>query len=158
MSEASSSPLSTRFQLDPAADGLELAQRWAEARFAGGFPERVRAYPTDMDRGRMTVRCDLDPGHANFIGLVHGGVTATLADIAGGGAAMTLLKSGEHLLSTDLQLRFLNAAPIDAGHLIAEGRAAYVDPRKVVAEITISLPDGRMVAHGSAAVAIRRQG
>ncbi|WP_262422917.1 PaaI family thioesterase [Brevundimonas denitrificans] len=70
---------------------------------------------------------------------------------------MTLLKPGEHLLSTDLSLRFLNAAPIEADHLIAEARAAYADPRKVVTEVTVSLPDGRAVAHGTAAVSIRRR-
>ena len=156
MSEPSPS-LASRFQLDPTADGLELARRWTEARFAGGFAERLRAWPTEVERGRMVIRCDLDPGHANFVGLVHGGVTAALVDIAGGGVAMTLLKPGEHLLSTDLTLRFLNAAPIDADHLIAEGRAAYADPRKVVAEVTVALPDGRVVAHGTAAVSIRRR-
>ena len=53
--------LASRFQLDPAADGLELAWRWAEARFAGGFAERLRARPTEVERGRMVIRCDLIP-------------------------------------------------------------------------------------------------
>lgn len=149
--------LASRFRLDPQADGLELARRWAEARFVGGFTERLRAWPVEVGEGRMVVRCDLDDGHANFVGLVHGGVTAALVDIAGGGAAMTLLKPGEYLLSTDLNLRFLNAAPIDAGHLMVESRAAYADPRKVVAEVTVALPDGRVVVHGTAAIAIRRR-
>ncbi len=149
--------LASRFRLDPDADGLELARRWVEARFAGGFTERLRAWPVEVGEGRMVVRCDLDEGHANFVGLVHGGVTAALVDIAGGGAAMTLLKPGEHLLSTDLNLRFLNAAPIEAGALIVEGRAVYADPRKVVAEVAVALPDGRVVAHGTAAIAIRRR-
>lgn len=149
--------LASRFRLDPGADGLELARRWAEARFAGGLPERLRAYPVAVERGRMTVRCDLDPGHANFVGLVHGGVTAALADIAAGGAAMTLLKPGEHLLSADLNLRFLNPAPLDGGVLTAEGRAAYADPRKVVAEVVLALAGGHVIAHATAAVAIRRR-
>jgi hypothetical protein len=39
-----------------------------------------------------------------------------------------------------MSLRFLNAAPIGCGRLIAEGRAVYGDSRKVVAEVTISTP------------------
>lgn len=148
-------PLASRFRLDPAADGLELARRWMEARFAGGFPERLQAYPIEIERGRIVVRCELDAGHANFVGLVHGGVTAALVDIAGGGAAMTLLKPGEHLLSTDLHLRFLNAAAINSGYLRVEGRAAYDDPRKVVAQVTITTPDNTVIVSGSAAIAIR---
>lgn len=143
------------FALDPAQGGLELARRWVEAVWPGGFVNRLAARPVEVAEGRMRVECDIDSGHSNFVGLVHGGVTAALVDIVGGGAAMTLLKPGEFLLSTDLSLRFLNAAPIGCGRLIAEGRAVYVDPRKVVAEVTISTPDGLTIAHGSAAIAIR---
>ena len=70
-------------------------------------------------------------------------------------ADVRALKPGEFLLSTDLSMRFLNAAPIGCGRLIAEGRAVYADPRKVVAEVTVSTPDGLTIAHGSAAIAIR---
>lgn len=155
MSEAAD--LAVRFQLDPTVDGLELARRWAEERFVGGFPERMKAWPVELERGRILLRCELDAGHSNFVGLVHGGLTAALVDLAGGGAAMTLLRPGEFLLSTDLTLRFLNAAPIRTGHLLAEGRAAYVDPRKVVADVRVTDPDGQVIVHGTAGVSIRRR-
>lgn len=143
------------FALDPAQSGLELARRWIETVWPGGFVNRLAARPVKVSEGHMRVDCDIDPGHSNFVGLVHGGVTAALVDIVGGGAAMTLLKPGEFLLSTDLSMRFLNAAPIGCGRLIAEGRAVYADPRKVVAEVTVSMPEGLTIAHGSAAIAIR---
>ncbi len=143
------------FVLDPSQSGLELARRWIETVWPGGFVNRLAARPVDVAEGHMRVECDIDPGHSNFVGLVHGGVTAALVDIVGGGAAMTLLKPGEFLLSTDLSIRFLNAAPIGCGRLIAEGRAVYADPRKVVAEATVSTPDGLTIALGSAAIAIR---
>lgn len=143
------------FALDPAQSGLELARRWIETAWPGGFVNRLAARPVEAAEGFMRVECEVDPGHSNFVGLVHGGVTAALVDIVGGGAAMTLLKPGEFLLTTDLSMRFLNAAPIGCGRLIAEGRAVYADPRKVVAEVTISTSDGLTIAHGSAAIAIR---
>lgn len=145
------------FALDPTLSGLDLARRWMATEDAGGFPTRLNARPTAVDAGFMRIECLLDPGHANFVGLVHGGVTAALVDVAGGGAAMTLLNPGEHLLSTDLNLRFLNAAPITGDRLIAEGRAAYADPRKVVAEVRVTTPEGVLIAHGTAAIAIRRR-
>ena len=52
-------------------------------------------------------------------------------------------------------MRFLNAAPIGCERLIAEGRAVYADPRKVVAEVTISTLEGLTIAHGTAAISIR---
>jgi uncharacterized protein (TIGR00369 family) len=103
------------FALDPAQSGLELARRWVETVWPGGFVNRLAARPVEAAEGLMRVECDIDPGHSNFVGLVHGGVTAALVDIVGGGAAMTLLKPGEFLLSTDLSMRFLNAAPIGCG-------------------------------------------
>ncbi|WP_312135434.1 PaaI family thioesterase [Brevundimonas sp.] len=143
------------FVLDPAQSGLELALRWIEMVWPGGFVNRLAARPVEAAEGFIRVECEVDPGHSNFVGLVHGGVTAALVDIVGGGAAMTLLKPGEFLLSTDLSMRFLNAAPIGCERLIAEGRAVYADPRKVVAEVTISTLEGLTIAHGTAAIAIR---
>lgn len=143
------------FRLDPALDGLALARRWMETRFSGGLPERLRAWPVRVEPGLIDVACEIDPGHANFVGLVHGGVTAALIDMAGGGVAMTLLKPGETLLTTDLTLRFLNAAPIGCGRLTAQGRLISHDPRRVVAEVRVVTPDEVLVAHGTTAVSIR---
>lgn len=146
-----------RFALDPRKSGLELAQHWIDTILPGGFPDRLAVRPVAVETGYMRIECVIDAGHANFVGLVHGGVTAAMVDIAGGGAAMTLLQPGEFLLSTDLSLRFLNAAPIGCGQLIGEGRAVYSDPRKVVAEVQIKTPDGLMIAHGTAAISIRQR-
>ncbi|WP_296166729.1 PaaI family thioesterase [uncultured Brevundimonas sp.] len=144
------------FHLAPAEDGLALANRWMELGYAGGFPERLRSRPIALDRGYIRLECKLDPGHANFVGLVHGGVTASLVDMAGGGAAMTLLKPGETLLTTDLTLRFIKAAPIDTNALFAEGRAVHHDGRKVVVDVTVNTPEGLLIAHGTVGVSIRR--
>ncbi|MFN3463679.1 MAG: PaaI family thioesterase, partial [Terricaulis sp.] len=88
------------FKLDREADGFELARRWVEMPRPGGFLSLLKARPIEIERGFMRVRCDVDVGHSNFVGLVHGGVIAGLTDIAGGGAAMTWLRPGETLLTT----------------------------------------------------------
>ena len=144
------------FALDPTQSGLELARRWIETVWPGGFVNRLAARPVDVAEGHMRVECDIDPGHSNFVGLVHGGVTAALVDIVGGGAAMTLLKPGETLLSTDLTLRFINAAPIGDTTLFAEGRAVHQDMRKVVVDVTVTTPEDLLIAHGTVGVSIRR--
>ena len=71
---------------------------------------------------------------------------------------MTLLEPGQFRLSTDLHMRFLNAAPISSRQIIAEGRASFEDARKVVSEAKISLEDGTVVALGSPLIAIRSRG
>jgi uncharacterized protein (TIGR00369 family) len=144
------------FDLDPTATGLELLRRWAaKAECVGGYPQRLRARPVEFEEGLVRIICDLDPGHANFMGLVHGGVSASLVDVAGGSAVMTILQPGQHLLTTDLSMRFLNAAPIGCGRLEAVGRIVYQDDRKVVVEVTVSTDDGLVIAQGTVGVAIR---
>lgn len=143
------------FQLDRDADGFELARRWVEMPRPGGFLSRLAAAPIEIERGFMRVRCEIDVGHSNFVGLVHGGVIAGLTDVAGGGAAMTLLKPGETLLTTDLNTRFLDAAPIETKLLQATGRVSFQSGRRVVVVVEITGDRGAVISQGSVGVTIR---
>ena len=143
------------FKLDPQFSGIELARQWMQVQWPGGYPNRLPARPVEVGEGYMKLVCELDAGHSNFVGLVHGGVTAGLVDFVGGGAAMTILKAGEYLLTTDLQMRFLNGAPIDCGQLIAEGHVSYADDRKVITDVKIMTPDDVVVVLGTVAIARR---
>lgn len=156
------SPLSTAvvapvdFELDPTATGLELLRRWAQkADTVGGYPQRLAARPVEFEEGLVRIVCDLDPGHANFMGLVHGGVSASLIDIAGGSAVMTILEPGQSLLTTDLSMRFLNAAPLGCARLETVGRIVFHDARKAVVEATVCTADGLVIAQGTVGVSIR---
>ena len=150
-----SDAVAVHFDLDPSASGLELLHRWFQAGDVGGFPQRLRSRPLEFREGWVRIGCDIDPGHANLVGLVHGGVTAALIDTAGGAAAMSVLKPGETLLTTDISMRLLNAAPIDCGRLEAVGTVTYRDGRKLIVETTVATPDGLVVAQGSVGVSIR---
>jgi uncharacterized protein (TIGR00369 family) len=144
------------FELDPTATGLELLRRWAmKADTVGGYPQRLNARPVEFEDGFFRIDCDLDPGHANFMGLVHGGVSASLVDVAGGSAVMTILEPGQSLLTTDLSMRFLNAAPVDCARLETVGRIVFRDARKAVVEATVSTADGLVIAQGTVGVSIR---
>lgn len=143
------------FKLDRDADGFELARRWVEMPRPGGFLSLLKARPIEIERGFMRVRCDVDVGHSNFVGLVHGGVIAGLTDIAGGGAAMTMLRPGETLLTTDLNTRFLDAAPIETARLEAAGRVSFHGGRRIVVAVEISGDNGTVIAQGSVGVSVR---
>lgn len=143
------------FKLDRDVDGFELARRWVEMPRPGGFLSLLKAAPTEIERGFMRVRCDVDVGHSNFVGLVHGGAIAALTDIAGGGAAMTLLRPGETLLTTDLNTRFLDAAPIETARLEATGRVSFHAGRRIVVAVEIGGDNGAVIAQGSVGVSVR---
>lgn len=145
-----------RFHLDPGVDGLELLRRWmAAGDGVGGFLKRLGAHPVEAREGFVRVACNIDPGHANLIGLVHGGVTAALIDMAGGAAVMTLLKPGQTLVTTDLTVRFLTAARSDTARLDATGTVTWRDDRKAVVATEVCTDTGVVVAQGTVGVAIR---
>jgi uncharacterized protein (TIGR00369 family) len=147
--------LPVTFRLDPAASGLELLQAWMAAPESGGFPQLLRTRPIEAREGYVRVVCDIDSGHANFVGLVHGGVTAALIDMAGGAVVMTILEPGQTLLTTDITMRLVNAAPIDCTQLEAVGVISWRDRRKVITEIVVSTTTGLVIAQGSVGVSIR---
>jgi len=145
-----------RFQLDPSVDGLELVRRWmAAGDEAGGFLKRLGSHPVEARDGFVRLVCPIDPGHANFIGLVHGGVAAALIDMAGGAATMSILKPGQTLVTTDLTMRFLNAAPSDTARLEATGTVTFRDERKAVVAAEVRTDADVVVAQGTVGVAIR---
>lgn len=146
-----------RFKLDPSVDGLELLQRWIVAGDdVGGFLKRLGSRPVEAREGLVRMICDIDPGHANLIGLVHGGVTSALVDMAGGAAVMTILQPGQTLVTTDLTLRFINAAPSDTARLEATGTLTYRDTRKAVAAVEVRSDTGGIIAQGTVGVSIRQ--
>jgi uncharacterized protein (TIGR00369 family) len=145
------------FDLDPNHSGREMLERWRDLGFsAGGFLTRLSCLVAEMGEGYAKIVCDIDPGHANFVGLVHGGVTAAMIDMAGGGAALSLLKPGEAALSADITMRYLNPIPADCPQVTAEGRVTYHDARKIIVDVTVTLPDGQVAAMGVVGMAVRK--
>ena len=143
-----------QFRLDRTKSGLALLRDWIDQGYVAGLNGTLKARPILAERGHVKFVCDVDENHANFIGLVHGGVGAALVDIAGGAVAMTLLEPGETLLTTDLSVRYLQPAVLGMGAMHAEGHVLYNDPRKTVVDVIIRCGE-EVVAVGSAGIATR---
>ncbi|HCF0993050.1 TPA: PaaI family thioesterase [Pseudomonas aeruginosa] len=140
---------------EPDETGFELAERWLEMRNVGGFFDRLRAVPVEVGQGRMVMRCALDHGHTNLAGLVHGGVTAALVDMAGSGAAMTLIAPGEGLLTADLSIRYLAPGKLNYQTLTAEGQVSERMGSKMIALVTVRDGTNEVIAQGSVCVVVR---
>jgi acyl-coenzyme A thioesterase 13 len=55
---------------------------FAPARFSKGFLDRSGPYFLRRDPEGIVVGLRIDEGHLNYVGVVHGGVLTTLADVA----------------------------------------------------------------------------
>lgn len=156
MTSGTTTGILPQFDLDLSLSGLEIAQRWVETGLVAGFVGTLGVTPLSAERGQMRFACRPGSHLANFTGTIHGGVAASLIDVAGAGAALTMIDVGQTLLTVDLQLRYLAPIGENTETIIAEGRVRHHDQRRVVAESTIYVDD-RVVAIGSVAV-IRKVG
>ncbi len=59
-----------------------------------------------IEEGRTEGWLDLREEHKQQVGLVHGGVTATLADIVAGFAAFTVVKEDQHVVTGEIKISY----------------------------------------------------
>jgi acyl-CoA thioesterase len=94
----------------------------------------------------MTV--DLDERHLNYLGGVHGGLIATLADTACF-FPRPLLPSGKAATTVSLNISYLrSAAPGDC--LTARSELLHLGRRTAGLSVRVTDREGRLVAHGTA--------
>jgi uncharacterized protein (TIGR00369 family) len=93
----------------------------------------------------------------NPIGMVHGGIAATILDSCMGCAVHTSLEAGVGYTTTDLQVRYVRAMTGSTGRVLAEGRLVHAGRRTATAEGSLFVEDGGMLlAHATTGCAILR--
>jgi phenylacetic acid degradation protein PaaD len=80
------------------------------------FAANLGAELAGIRQGWAKVRLKLEPQHLNFMGMIHGGVIFSLADVAFGAAANSF---GTRAMALSVGIDFLAAAPV-GGELSAE--------------------------------------
>lgn len=94
------------------------------------FNEKLGIKLVKAERGRVILELDTKRDLANGIGIVHGGVTASLCDTAMGAAAMTL---GINPVTVEMKLNFLSPGSIESV-LVAEGRIVKEGQTLIISE------------------------
>ena len=125
------------FKLAPELSGLQLLEQWIAHGYVSGLNGTLKVRPVEARAGFVRFHCAIGPEHSNFVGLVHGGATAALVDIAGGAAAMSLLNPGETLLTVDLNARYISSITIGTQSVFAEATVTYSDARRIICEVKI---------------------
>jgi uncharacterized protein (TIGR00369 family) len=87
--------------------------------------------------------------HINPLGVVHGGLAATLLDSAMGCAVHTTLAAGKIYTTAQLNIHMTRAITPQVGELIAEGRVIHRGSRMCTAEATLKDAQGKLYAHGT---------
>lgn len=72
------------------------------------FMKHIECRLTVIEPGYVEAVIDLRKIHQQQIGLVHGGVTATIADVAAGFAGFTLVGPDEHTVTAEIKISYLS--------------------------------------------------
>jgi uncharacterized protein (TIGR00369 family) len=129
--------------MDDDAIATRLRERIAASAFHRDLGLEVLEASPGVVRLSMPARED----QRNLLGSIHGGILATLADIAMGLAVRTDAGEERRHTTIDLDIRFLRGA--GPGTLTAEGRTVRVGSRIAVAEARIASEEGVEVARAS---------
>ncbi len=87
------------------ADFVEMVQ---EKIGGNHFSQYIGINIHHIAEGEIEATLNLADHHLQQMGFVHGGVTATFADVVSGFAAYTLVKRGQGVVTADLRVSYLN--------------------------------------------------
>ena len=88
----------------------------------------------DVARGSVTFAMTPEDRHYNPIGMVHGGVTATLLDSAMGCALQSVLPAGVGYSTLDISVRYIRPITVRTGNVVATGTLVHKGRRTATAE------------------------
>lgn len=109
----------------------------------------------DIAPGRVTVAMRPRLAHYNPLGMVHGGVSATLLDTAIGCAVHTMLPRGTGYTTLDLQVRYVRPVSVRTGTVLATGTVVHLGRRTATAEARLIQEDtGSLLATATSSLLV----
>jgi uncharacterized protein (TIGR00369 family) len=101
---------------------------------------------------------DVEPAeyHYNPIGVVHGGLAATLLDSAMGCAVHSTLPAGVGYTTLEVKVNFVRAMTAETGRVRCEAKLIHLGGRTATAEGRIVGEGGKLYAHGTTTCLIIR--
>ena len=85
-----------------------------------------------VESGKVTITCNFDEALTQQHGLFHGGVMASLVDVACGYAALSVMPGDREVLTVEFKIHFLKPARTD--RLVAVGRVVQAGRTLTVCE------------------------
>ena len=94
--------------------------------------------------------------HYNPIGVVHGGLAATLLDSAMGCAVHSTLPAGTGYTTLEIKVNFIRAISAHTGRVRCEAKIVHAGARTATAEGRVVDESGKLYAHGTTTCLILR--
>ena len=140
-----------------ALSGIEFLQKIV----AGELPPPPLAALMNFDlvkvsEGYAVFAVDPAEYHYNPIGVVHGGLAATLLDSAMGCAVHSTLPAGAGYTTLEIKVNFIRAMSVNTGRVRCEAKIVHAGARTATAEGRVIDASGKLYAHGTTTCLILR--
>jgi uncharacterized protein (TIGR00369 family) len=110
----------------------------------------------ELEEGRAVFSVTPAEYHYNPIGVVHGGVAATLLDSAMGCAVHSMLPAGAAYTTLEIKVNYIRPMTAETGPVRCEAKVIHVGGRTATAEGRIEDERGKLYAHGTTTCIIFR--
>jgi uncharacterized protein (TIGR00369 family) len=110
----------------------------------------------ELSEGRAVFAVEPAEYHYNPIGVVHGGLAATLLDSAMGCAVHSMLPAGVGYTTLEVKVNYIRAMTSETGRVRCEGKLIHLGGRTATAEGRVLDEDGKLYAHGTTTCLIFR--
>lgn len=148
--------------LGPAAAGLKMSGlEYLRKIVAGELPRPpisalMNFSLAELDEGRAVFAVEPAEYHYNPLGVVHGGLAATILDSAMGCAVHTTLPAGVGYTTLEIKVNYVRAMTKETGPVRCEANVIHVGGRTATAEGRVLDGRGRLYAHGTTTCLIFR--
>ena len=110
----------------------------------------------ELSEGHAIFAVEPKEYHYNPIGVVHGGLAATLLDSAMGCAVHSTLPAGAGYTTLEIKVNFVRPITADTGRVRAEAKLIHLGGRTATAEGRVIDEAGKLYAHATTTCLILR--
>jgi uncharacterized protein (TIGR00369 family) len=111
---------------------------------------------TEVSEGRAVFTVEPAEYHYNPIGVVHGGLAATLLDSAMGCAVHSTLPAGGRYTTLEIKVNYIRPMTAETGRVRCEAKVIHVGGRTASAGGRVVDESGKLYAHGTTTCIIFR--
>ncbi len=111
---------------------------------------------TELSEGRAVFVVEPAEYHYNPIGVVHGGLAATLLDSAMGCAVHSRLPAGASYTTLEIKVNYIRPMMAETGRVRCEANVIHIGGRTATAEGKILDENGKLYAHATTTCIIFR--
>lgn len=137
--------------------GLEYLRKIVDGELPGPPISALMDFSiVELSEGRAVFAVQPAEYHYNPIGVVHGGLAATLLDSAMGCAVHSMLPAGAGYTTLEIKVNFVRPMTADTGKVLCEANVIHVGGRTATAEGRVVDENGKLYAHATTTCIIFR--